>query len=215
VNSLLGAPGSGQGGRSLSRVARFIHLNGPPGIGKSTVASAFADRHPGVLNLDIDQIATLIGGWRDRFSESFNAGILLAAAMARVHLINGHDVIMPQMMTSLNAGELADFEAAAVAANAEYCQILLIASVESSVERCMERAKGGDPRQDVISKVIEENGGRDFVRKLHSQVTQFAAGRQLRAVIDCERLTVEGTCQAVEAALRPARTVSGRNEVRM
>jgi hypothetical protein len=185
-------------------VARFIHLNGPPGIGKSTVASAFADRHPGVLNLDIDQVTALIGGHKDRFSESFEAGIVLAAAMARVHLISGHDVIMPQMMTNVNAGELADFESAAAAANAEYCQILLIARVGPSVDRCMERAKGGDPRHDVISKVIEDNGGRDFVRMLHAQVTQFSAGRQPHAVIDCERLTVEQTCQAVEAVLRPS-----------
>jgi predicted ABC-type ATPase len=183
-------------------VARFIHLNGPPGIGKSTVASAFADRHPGVLNLDIDQVAALVGGWRNRFSESFEAGVLLAAAMARVHLASGHDVIMPQMMTNVNAGELADFESAAAAVKAEYCQILLIARVESSVDRCMERVNGGDPRHDVISKVIEENGGRDFVRMLHSQVTRFSAGRQPHAVIDCERLTVEQTCQAVEAALQ-------------
>jgi hypothetical protein len=68
----------------------------------------------------------------------------------------------------------------------------------------MERAKGGDPRQVVISEVIDENGGRDFVRKLHSQVTRFSADRQPHAVIDCERLTVEQTCQAVEAALRPS-----------
>lgn len=189
-------------------MARLIHLNGPPGIGKSTVASAFADRHPGVLNLDIEQVAALIGGYRGRFSDSFEAGRLLAEAMAQVHLANGHDVIMPQMMTNVNAEELAGFESAAAGAKAEYCQILLIARVELSVDRCMERAKGGDPRQVVISKIIDENGGRDFVRKLHSQVTQFSADRQPYAVIDCERLTVEQVCRAVEAALRPARATN-------
>ncbi len=144
----------------------------------------------------------MIGGWRERFSDTFEAGTLLAAAMARVHLANGHDVIMPQMMTNVNALEFADFESAAAAAKADYCQILLIADVESAVDRCMERAKGGDPRQDVVSKVIDENGGRDFLRKLHAQVTQFTTDRQPHSVIDCERLTVEQTCQAVEAALR-------------
>ena len=146
----------------------------------------------------------MIGGYSDRFSDSFEAGRLLAAAMARVHLVNGHDVIMPQMMTNVNAGELACFGFAAAAAKAEYCQILLTARVESAVDRCMERVKGGDPRQDVISKVIDENGGRDFLRKLHSQVTQFSADRQPHSVIDCERLTVEQTCQAIEAALLPS-----------
>ena len=186
----------------MSQVARFIHLNGPPGIGKSTVASTYADRHPGVLNLDIDHVTALIGGWRDRFSDAFNTGILLAAAMARVHLANGYDVIMPQMMTNVNAGELAGFESAAAAANAEYRQILLTARLERSVDRCMKRAKGGDPHQLVVSKVIEENGGRAFVRMLHAQVAQFSASRPPHSVIDCERLTVEQTCQAVEAALR-------------
>ena len=185
-------------------MARFIHLNGPPGIGKSTVASVFADRHPGVLNLDIDRVTALIGGWRNSFSYSFDAAIHLAAAMARVHLANGRDVIMPQMVTNVNAEELADFESAASAAKAEYFQILLTARVEPSVDRCMERAKGSDPRQLVVSKVIEENGGQDFVRELHSQVTQFSARRQPHAVIDCERLTVEQTCHAVEAALKSA-----------
>jgi predicted kinase len=183
-------------------VVRLIHLNGPPGIGKSTIASAFADRHPGVLNLDIDQVAAMIGGRRDRPSESFEAGTLLAAEMARVHLANGHDVIMPQMMTNVNAWEFADFESAAAAAKAEYCQILLIANVEAAVDRCMERVKAADPRQNVVSKVIQENGGPDFLRKLHARVTQFTTDRQPHSVIDCERLTVQQTCQAVEAALR-------------
>jgi hypothetical protein len=51
-------------------VPRLIHLNGPPGIGKSALAELYVDDHPGVLNLDIDLLRTLIGGWRDRFAES-------------------------------------------------------------------------------------------------------------------------------------------------
>ena len=143
----------------------------------------------------------MIGGCGDSFSDSFEAGTLLAAGMARVHLASGHDVIMPQMMTHVNAEELADFEAAAAATKADFLQILLTADVEPSVERCMERAKADDP-QDVVSKVIGENGGGDFVRMLHAQVAQFSADRRPHAVIDCERLTIKQTCQAVEAALR-------------
>jgi predicted ABC-type ATPase len=184
---------------------RLIHLNGPPGIGKSTIASAYADRHPGVLNLDIDRVAAMIGGRSDRPSDAFEAGTLLAAAMARTHLASGYDVIMPQMMTNVNAWEFAGFESAAAAANADYCQILLIADVGAAVDRCMERAQASDSGQDaVVSRVIEENGGRDFVRKLHAQVSQFTAERQPYSVIDCERLTVEQTCLAVEAALSPS-----------
>ncbi len=69
----------------------------------------------------------------------------------------------------------------------------------------MVRAKAGDPRQDVVSKVIEDNGGPDFVRTLHAQVIEYSAFRQPYAVIDCERLTVQQTCWAVDAALATRR----------
>jgi adenylate kinase family enzyme len=46
-------------------VPRLIHLNGPPGIGKSTIAQLYVDEHPGTLNLDIDRVRCLIGGSRD------------------------------------------------------------------------------------------------------------------------------------------------------
>jgi len=45
----------------------LIHLNGPSGVGKSTLAQRYVDEHPGVLNLDIDAVVSLIGGWRDDF----------------------------------------------------------------------------------------------------------------------------------------------------
>jgi len=62
----------------------------------------------------------MIGGWRDGFSVSFEAGRLLAAAMAQVHLASGRDVIMPQMITNVNAMELADFESAAAVAKQDH-----------------------------------------------------------------------------------------------
>ncbi|MEQ7848307.1 hypothetical protein [Nocardioides kribbensis] len=32
----------------------LLHLNGPPGIGKSALAARWADAHPGTLLLDLD-----------------------------------------------------------------------------------------------------------------------------------------------------------------
>ncbi|HEY1639529.1 MAG TPA: AAA family ATPase [Streptosporangiaceae bacterium] len=79
-------------------MSRLIVLNGPPGCGKSTLGAMYAARHPLVLNLDIDQVRALIGGWRD---DLHNAGILARAislAAARAHLSAGHDVIVPQFL---------------------------------------------------------------------------------------------------------------------
>jgi adenylate kinase family enzyme len=51
-------------------VSRLIHLNGPPGIGKSTLARRYVADHPGVLNCDIDVLRSLIGGWESGFAEA-------------------------------------------------------------------------------------------------------------------------------------------------
>jgi predicted kinase len=92
-------------------VPRLIHLNGPPGIGKSTLAQLYADDHPGVLNLDIDVVRTLIGGWRGRFAETGQLVRPVALAMAAAHLRGGRDVIMPQFLARL--GEIERFGAIA------------------------------------------------------------------------------------------------------
>lgn len=56
---------------------RLIHLNGPPRVGKSTLARRYANEHPGVLALDLDVLAGLIGGRKEDFSA--------ALEMARGH----------------------------------------------------------------------------------------------------------------------------------
>ncbi|MDQ3306760.1 MAG: hypothetical protein M3499_00100 [Actinomycetota bacterium] len=42
-------------------MSRLTHVNGPPGIGKSTLARRYVNGHPGVLNCDIDVLKTLVG----------------------------------------------------------------------------------------------------------------------------------------------------------
>ncbi|MBA3302830.1 MAG: AAA family ATPase, partial [Acidimicrobiia bacterium] len=39
---------------------RLILLNGPPGIGKSTLAQRFVDEHPLALNLDLDAVRAML-----------------------------------------------------------------------------------------------------------------------------------------------------------
>lgn len=106
-------------------MARLIHLNGPSGIGKSTVARRYADLHPGVLDLDADQVVMMIGGWRTAFWDTLPAARRLALAMAETHLRTGYDVVMPQLVTRLDQAE--QFEEAARAAGGDYVEIMLTA----------------------------------------------------------------------------------------
>src|SRR5688572_1545967 len=81
-------------------MADLILLNGPPGIGKSTLAKMFVDHHPGALNLDIDQVRCLSGGWQEDFQATGEIVRPVAMSMAVTHLAAGRDVIMPQFLDS-------------------------------------------------------------------------------------------------------------------
>jgi hypothetical protein len=57
-------------------VARLIHLNGSPGVGKSMRARRYAADHPGTLMCDIDVLRTMVGGWQ-RDADAEYAHLLL------------------------------------------------------------------------------------------------------------------------------------------
>jgi predicted kinase len=75
----------------------LLVINGAPGVGKSTIARRFADDDPLALILDIDSIRTHLGQWQER-DESKVVARDLAMALARAHLLSGHDVIVPQFL---------------------------------------------------------------------------------------------------------------------
>jgi predicted kinase len=80
-------------------VPKLVLLNGPPAVGKSTVARRYADDHPLTLVLEIDLVRGLLGAWLDDPQRSGWAARMIALAMARTHLEAGHDVIVPQLLT--------------------------------------------------------------------------------------------------------------------
>jgi len=51
-------------------VTRLVHLNGPPSIGKSTLAQRYVDDHPLAFCLDIDGFRRLIGRWEEHPTRS-------------------------------------------------------------------------------------------------------------------------------------------------
>jgi len=183
-------------------VPRLIHLNGPPGIGKSTLAQRYADEHPGVLNLDIDRVRALIGGWRDRFAETGEIVRPVALSMARAHLRGGRDVVMPQYLGLL--GEIERFEAVAHDSGAAFCEVVLMDAKQRSLERFNRRGEDGElPWHRQVQQIVEHSGGQALLADMHDQLTAVVAARHHAIVVPSVAGAIQQTYEALTAILDP------------
>ena len=182
-------------------MSRLIHLNGPPGIGKSTLARRYVADHPGVLDCDIDVLRTLIGGWESDFQ---GAGALIrpaALAMIEAYLVNGPDVVLPQML--IDPAELARFEACASGAGAQFVERMLMDTRAASVARFHRRGESetGDQWHHQVRTIVAANGGDDELARCHAALEHLARQRPDAVVIPSAEGAVEETYHFLVASL--------------
>jgi predicted kinase len=177
-------------------VSRLIHLNGPPAVGKTTLARRWADEHPGTLLCDIDAVRQMIGGWESR-PDSAELSRTVGLAMITEHLRTGHDVVLPQLVALPD--QLARFRAAADNAGASYVVVLLIAPADEVARRFDERDDAAAPgdRWAAFVRAFWEGGGADEVGATTARLDDLAD----RSWIRVESTTPEATYDALVAAV--------------
>ncbi len=115
----------------------LLLINGAPGSGKSTVASALAARRPMALALDVDGIKHALGEWDvDPLASGLQAR-RLALAAAGQHLADGYDVIIGQFLARTPFIEQLDDLAADH--GAEFVETLLVMDAEALARRLADR----------------------------------------------------------------------------
>jgi AAA domain len=181
-------------------MARLIHLNGPPGVGKSTVARLYAADPPGTLAVDVDLVVSMIGGWRENFWQTLPVGRRLAALMAQEHLASGQDVLLPQLVTS--KCEIEPYLAAVQNAGATYSEIVLFADLHTTVARFVERPMGEvDSIDRHLTDVVREGGGDHLLRKIRGDLTDYLAEAENYVAVDTTGQTIAETYDRVRAAM--------------
>lgn len=181
-------------------VPRLTLLNGTPAIGKSTLARRYVDTHPGVLRLDIDEIAQLIGGWQDQRGQTVALARSMALDMARHHLRAGGDVIAPQFVGRVD--ELQRFEGAAAQSGSRFLHVVLMDNGDGAAARFTERGRTAtSPWLRSIHKEVTRNGGEHEVRAMHGRLADVVRSRLTSVLVPSVAGDPEQTYARLLAAL--------------
>lgn len=133
----------------------MLVVNGPPAVGKSTIARRLRDDRPLSLLVDCDDLWPLIGGW-EQHDNSQELAVAAGLAMARVHLEAGYDVVAPQLAVDLDFFEAVDALARETAAT---CHEIVLTGDPVRVaaqfrRRRAERTTAGEP--DVSANIADD-----------------------------------------------------------
>lgn len=173
---------------------KLILINGNPGMGKSTLAERYANEHPLTLNLDVDRIWHMMSEWQTMLSESHRLKQKHSYALAASHLAEGYDVIVPDLMETVDRPET--FERIAKLHGAIFREVVLVASVDDAIERCKARARRMGYEDGFRPGGVLDTHGRELkLAEMYQNVLAVTALRPQTIQIQPRLEDIEGTYQ--------------------
>ncbi len=178
---------------------RLVHLNGPPGIGKSTLAHRYVAGHPLAFCLDIDSLRRRIGHWDQQEQESGKLARRMALAMAAAHLAGGHDVVIPQYVARPDF--VRALSAVADRLNVEFYEIVLMDAVDAAEARFDGREQDAELQahhRESVQMMGRDGGG---FRRMYERLAQAVPELPSPIVIQTQAGDVDGAYNRVLAAV--------------
>lgn len=179
---------------------KLIILNGALGVGKSTLAERYATEHPLTLKLDIDEVRRWISNYREEKEVSGPLAKKMAGEMARVHLKEGHDVVISQIFTQPEP--LESLGGIAKECGADFYELLLSISKEDSIRRFIERGKAEGYTDGFRPGGLITTGGREKkLAELYDGMMTLVSKRPHTRVIESVEGDIDGTYKNLTAVL--------------
>ena len=165
---------------------KLILLNGPAGIGKTTIAQRYIDDHPLALSIGGDDIIVMLGQWLKHEDRAREIVFGFTLDMARTHLRAGHDVVLPYLVAHAEHADA--FRRLSQECEADYFEVLLTTDRAESVKRMFERGTWGERGTDPLT-----DSDRSEVERLYDVVHGSVGERPNVLIIQSVKGDIDGT----------------------